>query len=203
MPDGERGASAEARPDGRPGLSIGDAVRLGYGTLVLSRARVIYRDALRGYAVLLDHAQVGSIRRGQTLRFEVPSGPHRLQLQIAWCASPPLTAVVEPGSTVNFCCAPGGHPFDGLDDVLGHPDTYIALQQTPEPAGMEKNRLDRSGRVLMGAYFGLLGGGVTVVAAQVWHLPGPVGGASVAVTLLSLIVTRLGRHYRTRQRRRK
>ncbi|MGJ5749098.1 hypothetical protein [Streptomyces puniciscabiei] len=151
--------------------------------------------------MLLDHAQVGSIRRGQTLRFQVPSGLHRLQLKIAWCSSPPLTAVVEPGSTVYFCCAPGGHPFDGLDDILGNPGNYIALQQTPEPADMEKIRLDPSGRVLMGAYFGLLGGGITVVAAQVWHLPGPVGGASLAVTLLSLIVAQLGRRHRARQRR--
>ncbi|MFI2207548.1 hypothetical protein ACH47Z_44280, partial [Streptomyces sp. NPDC020192] len=171
------------------------------GTLVLSRARGGYRYAVRGYAVLLDHAQVGSIRRGQTLRFEVPSGVHRLQLKIAWCSSPPLTAVVKPGSTVYFCCTPGDGSFDGLDDVLGNPGNYIALQRTPEPAAMDKIRLAWSGRVLMGASLGLLAGGITVIVALVWHLLNPVASASLAVMLLSGIVAQCGRRYRTRRRR--
>ncbi|MFB7338220.1 hypothetical protein ACFC00_42515 [Streptomyces adustus] len=77
----EPSAPAEAtEPDDVSGPS--EAASLGYGTVVLSRAQSSYRDALRGYAVLIDDTQVGSIRRGQTLRFEMSPGEHQLQLKI-------------------------------------------------------------------------------------------------------------------------
>ncbi|MFI6402058.1 hypothetical protein [Streptomyces sp. NPDC050548] len=101
-----------------------------HGTLVLSRERGGCRDMLRGYDVLIDDTRVGSIRRGKTVRFEVPPGEHRLQLKIAWCSSRPRTVLVEEGGTVNFMCAPGGDASEGIAAITVDKDDYITLQQT-------------------------------------------------------------------------
>ncbi|MBK3563912.1 MULTISPECIES: hypothetical protein [unclassified Streptomyces] len=101
-----------------------------HGTVVLSRERGGYRDMLRGYDVLIDDTRVGSIRRGKTVRFEVPPGEHRLQLKIAWCSSRPLTVQVVEGGTVSFVCAPGGGASEGITAVTVNKDDYITLRQT-------------------------------------------------------------------------
>lgn len=207
VPAQEPSASAEAdKTDDGCGPSA-VAAPLGHGTVVLSRVQGNYRDALRRYAVLLDDAQVGSIGRGQTLRFEVPSGAHQLQLKIDWCSSQPLTALVEPGKTVCFICSPGGDASEGLADVSANRGDYITLQQTPEPVVMAKTPLDRGTRLLVGAAIGFFGGGITLIGALIWHFTGAalevdnaVTGVSLAVTLASMIVFRLGRHRRARQR---
>ncbi|MER5601099.1 hypothetical protein [Streptomyces sp. NPDC002265] len=207
MPAHEPSASAQAgKSDDGGGLSAA-AAPLEHGTVVLSRVQASSRDALRRYAVLLDNAQVGSIGRGQTLRLEVPSGAHRLQLKIDWCSSRPLTALVEPGQTVYFLCAPGGDATQGLADASTNRDHYITLQQTPEPAVIAKTPLDRRTRLQTGAAIGFFGGGITLTGALIWHFTGvapeadnTVAGASLAVTLASLIVFRLGRRQRVRQR---
>lgn len=213
--DGEEGAVPAHGPGASPGVGEGggdgggpsaEAARLGHGTVVLSRVQGSYRDALRGYAVLLDGARVGSIRRGQTLRFAVPSGAHQLQLKIDWCASRPLTALVEPGRTVCFVCSPGGDASEGLAAVGARRGDYITLQQTQEPLVMAKTPLDRGTRLLVGAAIGFLGGGITLAGAFIWHFTGvapgtdnAVAGASLAVTLASMIVFRLGRRRRARR----
>ncbi|MEV0906723.1 hypothetical protein [Streptomyces hokutonensis] len=104
-----------------------------HGTVVLSRVRGGYRDMLRGYDILIDDTRVGSIRRGRTVRFQVPPGEHRLQLKIAWCSSRPLTVLVEEGGTVGFMCAPGGDASDALAAVTVDKDDYISLRQTSWP----------------------------------------------------------------------
>ncbi|MDV9172495.1 hypothetical protein R6V09_20605 [Streptomyces sp. W16] len=176
---------------------------------MLSRARDGYRDMLRGYAVLIDDTQVGIIRRGQTVRFEVPPGEHRLQLKVAWCTSRPLTALVEEGGTVSFMCAPGGDASEALAAVSVDKDDYITLQQTSEPIVMTKTPMDRGTRLSLATTFGLFAGGITLTGALIWHYTGvapkadnAVAGVSLAVTLISTIAFRLrrwkaGRHPRT------
>jgi hypothetical protein len=173
----------------------------GHGAIVLSRAHGGHRDALRGYAVLVDDAQVGSIRRGQTLHFQLPPGPHRLQLKIARWTSRPLTALVEEGRTVCFVCSPGGDASEALAAVSTGRSDYITLRQTSEPTLMTKTPTGRDERLLVGAAFGFLAGCVTLLGALVWHATGvapradeAVAGTSLAVTLASMIVFRLLRH---------
>ena len=121
-----------------------EADRQEQGTLVVSRAPDGGRDRFRRYKVFVDDTQVGLIGRGQTLRFDLPTGPHRLQLRIAWCSSPTLTAMVEPGQATSFRCAPGGEPSEALNAVTVGAADYIALQQTDEP--MEAAEAPRNGR---------------------------------------------------------
>jgi hypothetical protein len=47
-------------------------------------------DATRTYKILLDGAQIGQIRRGESKQFDAPLGRHTLQLKVDWCASQPL-----------------------------------------------------------------------------------------------------------------
>ncbi|MET7479480.1 hypothetical protein ABZT17_34670 [Streptomyces sp. NPDC005648] len=160
------------------------------------------RDALRGYAVLIDGAQAGSIRRGQTLRFDVPAGTHQLQLKIDWCTSRALSTLVEEGGTVRFICAPGGDASEGLAAVGDGGGSYITLRQarTSESTVMARTPMGRRARLLVGAAIGFLAGGVTLFGALIWHWTGlapkadtAVAGVGLALTLVSMIVFRLGR----------
>ena len=171
-----------------------------HGTVVLSRERGGYRDMLRGYDVLIDETRVGSIRRGKTVRFEVPPGEHRLQLKIAWCSSRPLTVLVEEGGTANFVCAPGGDASEGIDAVTVDKDDYITLQQTSEPIVMAKTPMGRGARLSLATAFGVFGGSLMLTVALIWHYTGvapkadnAVAEVSLAVTLVSVIVFRIRR----------
>lgn len=149
-----------------------DADRQKQGTLVVSRAPDGGRDQFRRYKVFIDDTQVGLIGRGQTLRLDLPVGPHRLQLRIAWCSSPTLTAMVEPGETTYFRCAPGGEPAEALSAVTVGAADYIALQQTDGP--MEATRAPRNGttRFQLATALGFLGGCLALIAAWTWHWAG-------------------------------
>ncbi|WP_316783201.1 aldo-keto reductase family protein [Streptomyces sasae] len=199
VPGHEPGAPAQdTAPDDVGGPS--SAASPGCGTVVLSRVRGSCRDALRGYAVLIDDTQVGSIGRGQTLRFEVSPGAHRLQLKIAWCTSRPLTASVEEGRTAWFICSPGDDASEGLDAVGANREDYITLQQTSGPIVMAKTSMDRGTRLLVATAFGSFAGGIALIGALIWHYTGlapkaanTFAGASLAVALTSVIAFRLGR----------
>ncbi|MFE2425847.1 hypothetical protein ACFXJ5_03645 [Streptomyces sp. NPDC059373] len=174
-----------------------------HGTIVLSRAQDGYRDLLRRYAVLIDDTQVGWIARGQTLRFDVPAGPHRLQLKISWCSSAPLTAMVEAGETTSFLCAPGGEASETLTSVTAGAGDYIALRPTPEPIAVVKTALDGGTRFRLATALGFFGGGFTFIGAWIWHYTGVardadnvVVGVSLAVALASMLAFRLGRRRR-------
>ncbi|WP_405995029.1 hypothetical protein [Streptomyces sp. NBC_00986] len=146
-----------------------EADRQKQGTIVVSRAPDGGRDQFRRYKVFVDDAQVGLIGRGQTVRLDLPAGPHRLQLRIAWCTSPTLTAMVEPGEATSFRCAPGGEPSEALSAVTVGTADYIALQQTDEP--MEAARVPRNGttRFRLATALGFLGGCLVLIGAWIWH----------------------------------
>ena len=149
-----------------------EAYRQKQGTIVVSRAPDGGRDQFRRYKVFVDDTQVGLIGRGQTLRFDLPAGPHRLQLRIAWCASPTLTATVEPGEATSFRCAPGGELSDALNAVTVGSADYIALKQTDEP--MEAAGVPRNGmtRFRLAPALGFLGGCLVLIGARIWHWVG-------------------------------
>ncbi|MEV0739485.1 hypothetical protein AB0I51_26900 [Streptomyces sp. NPDC050549] len=169
-----------------------------HGTVVLSREWGGYRDMLRAYDVFIGDTRVGGVRRGKTVRFEVPPGEHRLQLKIARCSSRPLTVFVEEGRTVCFVCAPGGDASDALAAV--GKDDYITLQPTREPIVMTKTPMDRGTRLSLATAFGVLGGGIALTGALIWHYTGvapkadnAVAGVSLVVTLVSVIAFRFRR----------
>ncbi|MFI5882482.1 hypothetical protein [Streptomyces sp. NPDC051554] len=165
-----------------------DADRQKQGTIVVSRAPDGGRDQFRRYKVFIDDTQIGLIGRGQTLRFDLPAGPHRLQLRIAWCSSPTLAAMVEPGEVTSFRCAPGGEPAEALSAVTEGAADYIALQQTDEP--MEAPRAVRNGttRFRLATSLGFLGGGLALIGAWIWHYTGVARAADDLVAEVSLVV---------------
>jgi hypothetical protein len=57
--------------------------------LIVYRLRQ-YADMLRSYAILVDGKPVATIRRGQTIEVELPSGRHRITSMIDWARSNPV-----------------------------------------------------------------------------------------------------------------
>lgn len=212
MGDGKASASA-----GEPAVRGGTtgegaqpvaAAQVRHGAIVLSRAPDGYRDALRRYTVLIDDIQVGRIGRGRTLRFDVPAGVHRLQLKISWCSSAPLVVPVEAGGTASFLCAPGGEPSEGLTSVTSGAGDYITLTPTAEPTAMVRTPPDRGTRFRPVTAYGVLGGGLTLVGAWIWHVTGVASqaadvavGLGLVVTLASALAFRFGRRGPAGQRR--
>lgn len=79
--------------------------------LVLERSGKGYTDAARAYKVYIDGLEVGKIRKGETLHFDLGFGIHKLKLKIDWCSSKELHFMMEPGKTVYAECGPAKKPF--------------------------------------------------------------------------------------------
>lgn len=61
-------------------------------------------DRLRAYHVRLDGGQIGEVRAGETLHFEVGPGHHEVQLKIDWCWSRKIQLDLDAGSSVQLRC---------------------------------------------------------------------------------------------------
>ncbi|MEC1403213.1 hypothetical protein [Bacillus subtilis] len=94
-----------------------------------------YINKLRGYSVLIDGAEMGTIRDGGRLRIDLPPGEHVIQVKIAWCTSPTLRFTLAEGEVLKFRC---GSPIRGwklllaLFSVLGRPENYLFIEQEEE-----------------------------------------------------------------------
>jgi hypothetical protein len=164
------------------------AALAGSGVIQLSRAQGGYRDLLRRYAVLIDGVQTGRIGRGQTLRFDVPPGVHKLQLKLDWCFSTPLTAEVEPGKSVYFACSPRGEVSEGLAAVTVNKGGYIRLWKTAEPVAMTIPPMGWRMRFRVGTGLGFFAGGLTLIGAWIWRLAAGSSTADSMVVAVSLVV---------------
>ena len=80
------------------------------GTIQLERGTAS-TDKLRAYKVLVDGAEVGTIKQGTTESFPVAPGTHDVQLKIDWALSPIVTVDVPAGGTVRLTCRPKANPF--------------------------------------------------------------------------------------------
>jgi hypothetical protein len=63
-------------------------------------------DHLRAYHVLLDGDQIGEVRAGETLLYDVGPGRHEFQLKIDWCWSRKIQLALDAGSSVRLSCSP-------------------------------------------------------------------------------------------------
>lgn len=63
-------------------------------------------DHLRAYHVLLDGDQIGEVRVGETLVYDVKPGRHEFQLKISWCWSRKIQLDLDAGSSVRLRCKP-------------------------------------------------------------------------------------------------
>lgn len=85
----------------------------------------LQRDQLRSYKIIIDGAERGRIRAGETRSFSVTPGEHAIHLRISWCSSQALKATVSSNETVIFGCGPGG--MDPLTAITTGRKSYIAL----------------------------------------------------------------------------
>jgi hypothetical protein len=67
---------------------------------------VDFVDHLRAYRVLLDGDQIGEIRSGETLVYDVGPGRHEFQLKISWCWSRKIQLDLDVESSVRLRCRP-------------------------------------------------------------------------------------------------
>jgi hypothetical protein len=72
-------------------------------------------DLLRTYTIVVDGNDVGTIRRGKEVTFEVAPGQHRMWLRIDWCESNALEFLSD-GTPLEFEC---GSNFRGWRAFLG------------------------------------------------------------------------------------
>lgn len=90
---------------------------------------------MREYSVLIDGAEMGTIKDGGRLRIDLPPGEHVIQVKIAWCTSPTLRFTLAEGEVLKFRC---GSPLRGwklllaLFSVLGRPENYLFIEQEEE-----------------------------------------------------------------------
>ncbi|MDP4504018.1 hypothetical protein [Nonomuraea turcica] len=87
------------------------------GKIVIARQRSGWRDRSRAYTVLIDGAQVGSLRRGGVLEIDVSPGQHVVQLKIDWTGSAPHNITVPPASEVNMIAC-SGKAWRALIDMI-------------------------------------------------------------------------------------
>ncbi len=62
-----------------------------------------FADKLRAYKIMVDGAEVGTIKDGETKQFTVADGRHTVQLKIDWCTSQPIT-FDRGGKQISFQC---------------------------------------------------------------------------------------------------
>lgn len=165
--------------------------------IILTRSDGFKTDRLRAYQVYVDGNKVGRIKAGQSERFGLPPGRHRLQLKQDWASSEKLLVDLGADDRAQFVCAPRVKENDvsvtsGLRMVywssLGC-RRYIDLQHgdhLPVETESRSRWQTLSGPMLVGialligiAYWALTGHSVVVVgvvvAAMTWVVGGLVG----------------------------
>lgn len=92
------------------------------------RRGTTWQDFVRSYTILVDGVEVGSLRRGATLSFEVSEGPHTCQARISWTGSRELLIAAEPGAEIRVLVSPAPRKKrDGLVDRALSTDAYLVM----------------------------------------------------------------------------
>ena len=63
-----------------------------------------YVSRLRGYKILANGKELGSIKDGETQEYAIEPGEYIFQLQIDWCKSKEIKVDIQPGDIVQFRC---------------------------------------------------------------------------------------------------
>jgi hypothetical protein len=88
-------------------------------SLIISRARLGWRDLGRSYEVVVDGMHVAKIRRGQRIELPITSGRHKVFMYINWGTSDPVELEVQPGKSVQLFCKTGHSQLgDGYIDLV-------------------------------------------------------------------------------------
>lgn len=84
-----------------------------------------YINKMREYSVLIDGAEMGTIKDGGRLRIDLPPGEHVIQVKIAWCTSPTLRFTLAEGEVLKFRC---GSPLRGWKLLLALFSVLVVLK---------------------------------------------------------------------------
>jgi hypothetical protein len=68
---------------------------------------VPWRDRLGSYRVLVDGAEVGRLRSGETIEAEIASGSHVLSVKVDWVGSPEIQFATDGAEICEFECRAG------------------------------------------------------------------------------------------------
>src|SRR5689334_6745922 len=71
------------------------------GTLIVTRPRQ-FADLLRHYRIVVDDQDVGTLKRCEELRIELPEGEHRMVARIDWARSNYLSFGIRIGETAEI-----------------------------------------------------------------------------------------------------
>jgi hypothetical protein len=99
-------------------------------TVRIKRKEAAWRDKRRAYKVLIDGAEIGRIRDGETRDFPVSPGQHTVRVKIDWTGSEELTFFARQREVGVFST----HPFTGLAilallrSIFQH-DRYVVLTE--------------------------------------------------------------------------
>lgn len=96
------------------------------GQLVITRPAGQYRDAIRAYLIEVDGEERGALKPGDSLVVDVPAGARKVQANIDWTGSPPLTVDVQAGASITVVVEPGGSAFTALFQLF-KPRSYLKL----------------------------------------------------------------------------
>lgn len=100
----------------------------GRATIQIDRASGGLVDRLRAYRVILDGHEVGKIRRGERITFDVDPGRHEIYLKIDWCRSPTITLELAPKEETRLMCAPNANPLTLEYYITFARNRYIKLR---------------------------------------------------------------------------
>ncbi len=99
----------------------------GSATIRVEREAGGYTDRLRAYTVLVDGAEVGKVKRGESVETPVAAGAHLVQMKVDWTRSIPVKVEVADGEQARLSCAPNANPLTILWNITFGRHRYIDL----------------------------------------------------------------------------
>ncbi|MGD0255858.1 MAG: DUF4190 domain-containing protein [Acidimicrobiales bacterium] len=100
-------------------LSVGeDGALSAKAILRITRNPAPWRDRYRSYKVLVDGAEVGTVRNGETTDFGISAGHHEVRIKLDWAGSNLLSLDVGVGEVAHLECEPGGSAITALFDTV-------------------------------------------------------------------------------------
>lgn len=98
-------------------------------TLVIKRPSGFFQsDGWRSYIVRIDEQEVGKVRAGKTVQFDLSPGEHKVQLGLDWGGSNTLTLHVMEGQEIRLICGSSGN---GMAAIFS-PNDYLWLDKEQE-----------------------------------------------------------------------
>lgn len=99
-----------------------------------------YADRLRAYTIVLDDEKIGEVKDGETKRFSLAPGNHRLALRIDWGGSKTVEFTVTEADHLTFQAKSnlrGPRVILSLWYVLFEPNSYLLVEQISSSASKQ------------------------------------------------------------------